>query len=377
MQKVAYFGHDVADAAIRRRISALEQDKFEVVGFTKRRADVSETSWENIDLGKTKDGAFLHRIFSVFSGAYRARRAKDQLRTADLIIARNLDMLACALLSNRLSGTKLPVIYECLDVHRLSCRDDFIGSVLRRLEAWMMSKTKGLIVSSPAFLREHFEKHYGPQKRVRLVENRIVEGMQTRPQYSLDMLSKKGNPRQLRLGWVGILRCSRSLDILCQLAEMYRDELTLELHGIPARTEVPDFEQKIEGHPNINFHGRYKSPEDLEAIYRGLDLVWSIDFMEAGLNSVWLLPNRIYEGGLFSVPSIALNGTQTAKWLDAKGVGFIVEEPLLDSTSELVGVLMGDRQPIHNKQAAFSKLDDDVFIQPAGFIKSVVTQLLS
>ena len=377
VRTVAYFGHDVSDAAVRRRILALEQDGLGVIGFTKRRSGLAETSWDNVDLGKTKDGAFLQRIVSVFSGAYRTRRAGAKLKSTDIIIARNLDMLACALLGNWMTGARLPVVYECLDVHRLTCRDDVIGSVLRRLESWMMSKTKGLIVSSPAFLTEHFEKHYGPQERVRLVENRIVEGMVERPDYDLDALLNKTRPDRLRLGWVGILRCNRSLDTLCQLAEMYRDDLTIELHGIPARTEVPDFENRIAHHPNIYFHGRYKSPEDLEKIYGGLDLVWSIDFMEAGLNSVWLLPNRIYEGGLFSVPSIALKGTQTDKWLSSKGVGFAVDEPLLESVSQLVGRLIKDRDPIAEKQAAFSLLEDDVFIQPAGFIKDVVKDLLS
>ena len=83
---------------------------------------------------------------------------------------------------------------------------------------------------------------------------------------------------------------------------MYRDDLTIELHGIPARTEVPNFENRIAHHPNIYFHGRYKSPEDLEKIYGGLDLVWSIDFMEAGLNSVWLCRTEFTRAGFSPFP---------------------------------------------------------------------------
>ena len=140
---------------------------------------------------------------------------------------------------------------------------------------------------------------------------------------------------------------------------------------------MPDFEQRIAGHKNIAFHGRYKSPEDLEKIYNSLDVVWSIDFMEAGQNSVWLLPNRIYEGGIFSVPSVALEGTQTAKWLSEKGVGFIVQEPLKETAAQLLTELFEDRQAIQDKQAAFSKLADETFIEPAGFIRASIEELLS
>ena len=71
----------------------------------------------------------------------------------------------------------------------------------------------------------------------------------------------------------------------------------------------------IDVRPNMTFSGRYRSPEDLAGIYDNLDVVWAGDFMEAGYNSVWLLPNRIYEGGYYCTPSIAPSRTQTAAWL--------------------------------------------------------------
>jgi len=377
MQTVAYFGHDVKDAAIRRRIGALEQDGMHVVGFTKRRAEFVDPAWDNTDLGKTKDGALLQRILSIFTGAFRGWKARHKLKTADVIIARNLDMLACAILVNKTTGANLPIIYECLDVHRLMCREDLIGRTLRRLEAWLMSKTTGLILSSPAFLTEYFEKYHGQQERVRLVENRMVPAMITQFHRDADALPEKAVSKKLHLGWVGVLRCSRSLDIMCQLADMYPDVLQIELHGVPSLPEIPDFENRIKGHENITFHGRYKSPEDLERIYKSIDVVWSIDFMEAGQNSVWLLPNRIYEGGYFSVPAIALQETQTAKWLDSKGVGFIISEPLVEATSDLIERLLESPDLIAQKQSKLAALEADTFIQPEGFIKNIVLELVA
>ncbi|HBH44696.1 MAG TPA: hypothetical protein DDY28_09830, partial [Hyphomonas atlantica] len=64
MTRIAFFGHDAADAAVRRRVKSFVGDGLEVTGFMMRRRD-SDPEWENVDLGKTRDGAFLQRIAQV------------------------------------------------------------------------------------------------------------------------------------------------------------------------------------------------------------------------------------------------------------------------------------------------------------------------
>ena len=71
MTTIAFFGHDAADAAVRRRVKSFVGDGMDVVGFMMRRRDVSP-EWKNVDLGKTRDGAFLQRIKQVFAGARKA-----------------------------------------------------------------------------------------------------------------------------------------------------------------------------------------------------------------------------------------------------------------------------------------------------------------
>ena len=136
------------------------------------------------------------------------------------------------------------------------------------------------------------------------------------------------------------------------------------------------FEPLIDARPNMTFFGRYRSPEDLAGIYENLDVVWAGDFMEAGYNSVWLLPNRIYEGGYYCTPSIAPAGTETAAWLDQNSCGFIIEEPLGDTLPALIEQLIGNREPISARAATLSKLPDSTFIQPKGFMADVIRRSL-
>ena len=72
MTRIAFFGHDAADAAVRRRVQGFRDDGLDVIGFTMRRRDDVRTDWDNVDLGRTFDGAYRQRIESIFSGAKRA-----------------------------------------------------------------------------------------------------------------------------------------------------------------------------------------------------------------------------------------------------------------------------------------------------------------
>ena len=372
--RVAYFGHDAGDAAIRRRVRGFEDDGVTVTGFMMRRGDVQPTEWKNIDLGLTADGAFLQRIRQVFSGAAIAAAQMEDLAKADVIVARNLDMLACAFLAKHKAGLDTPVIYESLDIHRLLCRQDLIGKALRQLERSLLRRTIGLIVSSPAFLRNHFERYYPGQYRAFLVENRLAAGAEYGPR---PVPEAPAADRPMRLGWVGVLRCQRSFDMLCGLADQFPDTLEIHLYGVPARREIPVFEPEVSKHPNMVYHGRYKSPEDLSELYGHLDLVWAGDFMEAGFNSVWLLPNRIYEGGYYCVPGIAPVGTETAQWISRHRGGFEVAEPLETTLPSLISRLANEPSGIFACAGALAKCPVEDFVQPPGFLSDLLGEVLS
>lgn len=373
MTRIAFFGHDDADAAVRRRVQGFCDDGLDVTGFMMRRHDKVNVDWDNIDLGRTFDGAYVQRIRSIFSGARNAAAEREKLAQADVIYARNLDMLATAFLAKRFAGLKTPVIYEALDVHRLLTRKDVVGLAFRRIEGALLTRTKRLVVSSPAFLEHHFEVHHKGRFRASLVENRLAAGADYGPRPSRTPVPPA---EPLRIGWVGVLRCTRSLDLLVNVARALGSRVRIVMHGKPALTEIPDFHDRIQGIPNVEFRGSYRAPEALAEIYSSLDLVWAGDFMEAGFNSVWLLPNRLYEGGYYAVPAIAPADTQTAKWILDRGVGFIVGEDLDLSFSTLIKELTENRAAIMACRDRLLDLPDHVFVQPQGELAALIEDTL-
>lgn len=365
--RIAFFGHDAGDAAVRRRAVAFERAGFGVLGVMPRRGPPKETPWPLIDLGQTHDGAYAQRVASIFRGARRAARG-GALREAGLLYARNLDMLATAALVKRRLGLGAPLVYECLDVHHRLTGTSASARTLRRLEGGLLRGCALVVVSSPRFVAEHFARHHAGRHTAVLVENRLVEGDAFPPRPKGP--GRSGGP--LRIGWFGNLRCVRSLGLLTALAERLGPKVEIILRGYPAEGVMPDLHEALAPHPDMRFEGRYKAPDDLASIYGEVDLAWAGDWYEEGANSLWLLPNRVYEGGYFGVPAIAPGGTETATWLDRRDAGFVLDGPPGEALPALIERLAADRAPIEARRAALLALPRETFVEGPETMRAVV-----
>lgn len=360
MSRIAFFGHNMNDAAVRRRAIAFQRAGHEVVGFMPRRGPMGKTEWQVIDLGETKDNAYGQRIMSIIKGTRTAAEHSDLLKSCDILYARNLDMLALAVWVCRRLKLTAPLIYECLDVHHRLVGQSMTAKALRRLESTLLKRCALVVISSPRFETEHFARYHAGAYRSFLVENRMIEG-DTFPKRPSAPTPTQSTP--LRIGWFGNLRCRRSLNLLLGLARRYPDEVSLYLRGYPAPGVFPDFEEELAPYPNVIFGGRYRAPMDLAEIYEAVDVVWAGDWYEAGSNSVWLLPNRIYEGGYFSTPALAPSGTQTAQWLSDHGGGLLLNEPIQATLENQIAQLIEDPEILQRHRAQLLSLPREAFVE--------------
>lgn len=306
-----------------------------LAGFRRRGDVVPLTGVPSIDLGQTRDGDFVQRIAAVGRAAMSIGGVLRKVGGPDVLIARNLEMLALARRARRALGVDVPIVYECLDVHRMMLRTDPLGAAMRAAERHLARGVDLLVTSSPAFVREYFEPYGQIGAPVELVENRHLE---------LDGVPGERPPgergdRPWRIGWFGALRCDRSLAILAEFAARAQGRFEVVLRGRPALTAIEDFFPRVEAAANLAFHGAYRNPEDIARIYGEVDFSWVIDFFEEGQNSKWLLPNRLYEGSRHGAVPIAVDGTETARFMQEKGVGIVLPEAsaqaLLDALSDM------------------------------------------
>lgn len=326
MFHVLYLVHDLSDPAVRRRVMMLRAGgaRVTLAGFRRgenRLADIEGVV--PVELGATQDARFAQRLFAVVRASANLGRRLRGVSRPDVIIARNLEMLA---LANRAAASfsgVVPIAYECLDVHRLLLRKDAVGRGLRAAERYFGRRAKLLITSSPAFVEHYFKPLSGIRTPVHLLENQVLEldGAET----GLPVRARPaGAP--WRIGWFGAIRCRKSLDLLSEFTRRMDGRFEVVLRGRPARSEFDDFDGLVAREPFIRFEGPYRNPEDLAAIYAEVDFAWAIDFFEEGQNSRWLLPNRLYEGCRHGALPIVLAGTQTARLAGERGVGITLDD---------------------------------------------------
>ena len=370
MVKLVFFGHDARDAAVQRRIKAFAEVGAEVDAFTMRRGPPIAPTWRNVDLGETRDAAFGHRIQALIAARPILRQHRTTLANGDIFYARNLDMLALAHWARGMSGSRAKLVYECLDVHRLLARGDLLGAGLRTAEAALIRDVALVVVSSPAFVREYFDRRHPGRVRTVLVENRLPAGFAYGARPAAPVAGEK-----LRIGWFGNLRCERSLSLLLDLAARFPNDVELSLRGNPALAAIADFEARVGGRSNVRFGGRYAWPQDLPGIYRDIDLVWAGDFHDPGANSKWLLPNRLYEGGYYGAPPLAPADSETGRWIDKHGFGFTLAEPLEETLPAFIRML--DRELVAEARARLLAAPENVFVQPKDELASVIEAALA
>lgn len=325
--KVAYFVHELEDPAVRRRIGMLAAGGAEVAlfGFERGRHGAAAPDGAH-SLGRTEGGRLISRIGSVLAALPRAQQLEALWGDADVLVARNLEMLAIVVVLARLSGLRTRIVYECLDIHRLMSSEGASGKLLRALERDLLKRVALVLTSSPAFLERHFRAAQGWSGESLIVENKVLA--LAGPPPALPAAPPSGPP--WRIAWCGVLRCRRSLEMLAAAARDPRGLAEVILWGAPARDQMPDFDAVVTSSDRMTFNGRYAA-EDLPRIYGDAHFVWAVDYYEAGGNSDWLLPNRLYEGLAYGATPIAADGVETARWLAAHGVGVVLDEPLARS----------------------------------------------
>ncbi|MEQ1710596.1 MAG: glycosyltransferase [Hyphomicrobium sp.] len=342
---IAFFGHDRHDSAIRKRVSAFERHGARVIRFMfhRERPNLPPMPADGaIELGATLDLAYGRRLASLLSALRIIRAHASALRSADIVYARNLDMLALAAAARRLAGSRAPLVYEALDVRRVMVGHGAVSRLFRFAERRLLAMCDALVVSSPDYMSRYFWPVQGFTGQWRLIENKLVGP----PPAAIGPPPDRGpSPPQAGepwiIGWFGVLKCRRSLDILTRVAEALGPRCVIQVRGIVSDSEIPP--SMVAGiasrHANIVFAGPYANPDDLSAIYGQVHITWAADFLDPEANSAWCLPNRLYEGGAHGSVLLASGGTATAARIERDRLGWTLDEPLEETTPAFLAAL--------------------------------------
>jgi succinoglycan biosynthesis protein ExoL len=324
--KICYFVHDLADPTVHRRVRMLIQGQGIVttIGFRRSAKPVTVIQGtEAVELGRTVDGMLAKRALTIAQTFGNLSALAERLSGANVILSRNLEMLVLASRARKLYAPRAALVYECLDIHRMLLSGGAIGAALRSLESRLWQNVDLLLTSSPAFTEKYFRQR-GFAAPIRLVENKVLRSEDDAP---ITIRNRPPGP-PWRVGWFGMIRCRRSLEILGSVARAAEGAMEVVIRGQPSRAVFADFDADVAKLPNVRYAGPYLNPDDLSAIYGDVHFSWAIDYYERGENSAWLLPNRIYEGCCYGAVPLAVEGVETARWLSDRGAGVVCSEPV-------------------------------------------------
>jgi len=340
--KIAYLVHDLSDPAVHRRARMLRSAAAQlvIIGFRRSARHLKQIEGcEVVDLGETRDGALVARLGSVASARMRLKRLDGLLQGCQLVLARNLEMLYLAANARRRYAPNAALVFECLDIHRLLLGNGLPSRMLRSLETRLMHEVDLILTSSPRFIVEYFGPR-GFNCPIRLVENKVLLTDDETILRRAERARVDGPP--WRVGWFGMIRCRRSFEILSSVAREAGGAVEVRIAGRPSPREFPDFETLVARSPHVTFTGSYRFDE-LASLYGDVHFSWAVDFFEEGLNSSWLLPNRVYESSFFGTVPIAVEGVETASWLGRKNIGVILGGDAKMSLQSFLGALTGRR----------------------------------
>jgi len=329
--KLAYFVHDLNDPAVHRRVRMLHAGAAEValLGFHRGSAPKRVEGVVPVPLGRTEDARLVSRTLSVVRAGASAVLRRKALDGAAVVMARQLETLVLAALARRLHAPQAALVFECLDIHRLMTNRGLAGRLLRLAEGRLLRGCETLVVSSPVFVEEHFARVYETLPRVTLFENKVLTA--ELPDAAAPVRARLAPPADgppWCIGWFGMIRCQRSLDLLASLAREAEGRVEVIIRGRVAYNVLPDFDRIVAQTPNLRFEGPYDRQRDLARIYGEVHFLWGVDFYEAGANSAWLLPNRLYEGGLFGAVPVALRNVAVGSWLSRYGAGVLLDDDI-------------------------------------------------
>jgi succinoglycan biosynthesis protein ExoL len=373
--KIAYFVHDLGDAAVHRRVRMLAPfTELVLLGFRRSAKPIPAIEGITpIDLGKTADGQFAQRIQAVMRAAAKQRNWLPALAGVTHVMARQLEMLVLAERARRSIGPQVPLIFECLDIHRLMLNAGPTGIALRALERRLPGASALLVVSSPTFIDAYFAPWQQIRLPVYLLENKTLRS-ELDPGWPCDVAQPPIGPPWL-IGWFGQIRCRRSLLLLAELTRKLPGLVEVIIRGRVSADVIPDFHEIVAATPGLSFHGPYDRASMLGRIYGEVHFSWAMDFFEAGGNSEWLLPNRLYEGGAFGVVPIALARVETGRWLARRDIGVRLDEPL--DTSLLAFFKTLDKPTYQTLRAAAARVDTHNFVDDLGACAQFAHKLAS
>jgi len=360
---VAYFGPDLDDSVVRRRVSQWRHAGFKVLPLAfSRTAAAKPAPEEFVNLGHVMPLSRARRVMPLVLAGCRVLARRRALAGVELFIARNLDIALLALFARWVSGSSAPLIYEVLDINQSCTERGWRGAFFRWIERRVLASTALLVVSSPYFATDYYEGLLRYRRQWFLFENKMPKSIGSPPLKPPAPIATRDPKRRWVIGLFGYLDDEKSWQILRGLAEALPDKVMIYVRGAPyTNFDMNRFLADVERLENVSYGGPYRNPEQIAEVYSAVDIVWSMDFNSPNSNSKWLLTNGLYEAAYFGKPVIGLRGTAVGQVLESWSSGWCLDQPVETAVIDFIRKLTPEQYEARCEE--LGRLSPDLFTE--------------
>ena len=280
-------------------------------------------------LGETHEKSYLKRLPRLLCGLIIILKNLNLLRNVNCIYCINIDMLILAVILK--IKFKVCIYYEVGDILNAFLGKTISNRLLRMVERFLLKYTDLVILTSPAFYYQFYKKLQKIQFTWKLLENKLLP--EKKP---IKVKINFKETKKITIVYHGVLRCRHSINILIKVATELRERCELHIHGFPLWVNHKILNRHSLENKNIFWHGEFKYPDGLKDVLSDADMLWLIDLSENQSNAKWLLPNRLYDGIYYRVPMLAINDTETGKYIKKYNIGWCLGENVYRELRSLV-----------------------------------------
>lgn len=309
LKEIVFFVMSLSQPRCIKRVTAFRNAGYHctVYGYRRGLYDVNEFP-ENIEvtvLGEVKNGDYKNNFKQVRSDVARVYS----------LYGKNAVYYAFGFMPSLFFALKrVRFIYECSDVFYAYPKFDKVRWLLRLIDKWLIDKSKVTVMTSGGFA-----DYFGVTKNEKVVvlPNRVSPRLETFERKRLSV------SHSISFGFVGSIRYQ---NIFC-FAEVIGKDFpwhSFHFYGGGDEKTMERVETLTINYPNVYYHGKFKSPEDLSKIYENLNVVVAC-YDNTSLNEQIAEPNKLYESLFFCRPIIVSPKTYLSKRVQGLECGFIVD----------------------------------------------------
>lgn len=298
------------DVRITKRINEFKLNGYDISAYSFVRKNITVKDWP-VDVIRLNhiNQSYVKRIIPIIKGFNQIKTLEKNIDNS-IFYYFGLDVAIIGFLLNRNQ-----YIYEEADLTHTDTKNVILKYLFEFINKRIIKNSFWTIFTSEGFIDYHFKNKIKPSN-ISVIPNKL----NIRNVYNRVKKRKITDINTLKIGFVGFIRYESIINFAKVFATSF-PKMEFHFYGvIVPGTEISSLKNKC----NIFFHGEFKSPEDLPAIYDSIDLLlatYDVNFDNVRCAE----PNKLYEAIYYQTPIIVSKDTFLSKKVNNLDVGYCLD----------------------------------------------------